>query len=214
MSSITIDVALGIVDKVRNWIAPLVSEIIQQQALRDAQILQACVTLVVLLRGLDNEFRALLSDLSVFELDWEKERRKELVKKISDIAHRRIVISEIRQSLKSIQRRLAELRDEDRVLVEEIWNYGTALLRALGTAPVTPFPDEDVLQQFFERIRDANTKEDVETIRSEGRKILGVLNYTILDAADDSLGTLMDQISDRHPELPKPDWNYPPANSK
>lgn len=199
-----------VIEKAMDWLKDVLQKRESENEQLDANILKSAGLLVSSLRSLDNGFGQVISDLICFDSDWSAQDRQDIINKIKDFAKQQLILPKIRKYVGELEPFLTRYDDKisvyDKELIKKLVEYGRGISFAAGESSVTPFHDFGELRAFFDDIKSANTREDVQALMTKAEILRNVFDQTILADSENILGNLFTDIRIRNPTLPEPDW--------
>jgi len=179
----------------------------QQDEQQAARLLETSGILLAALRTLDNTFREVIRELSLFDSAWTKDQRDRAINRVNQFANEEKILPIIRQYHEQLIIILPDTNSVDEVPAREMIRCTDDILWALGDSDVTPFPDTIALRNFLRSIQRAQTTEDVNRVIQQSDEVLDILDRKVIARADSAYGKLKGQILRRYPNLPDPRWS-------
>jgi hypothetical protein len=203
-------VALGGLAKgIYDWAEITLRKSKDQKEKQAVYMLRNAAVLVLALRTLHNSVKTILGRVSLVYPDTPMEQRMELMREINDFARRDFVLGFIRQTEKELRELLANeenLEDKHRALLERLLQLAGRTLRAAHDPYGSPFQSIDELEAFLQRLREAQTEEDIKALKKDASETIKAFESRILVDADEAYGALKADLSRKYPSLPDAGW--------
>ena len=198
-------VAKGIYD----WAEAALNQAKDRKEKQAVYMLRNAATLVAALRTMHNSVKTLLGRVSLLYPDTPVDQRMDLMQEINDFARRDFIIGFIRQAEKELRDLLykeGDIEDIHRTLLENLLKCAGSTLRAAHDPYGSPFENIAELEKFLQRIREANSVQDIENLKKEAAEAIEAFGSQILVDADDAYAALKSDLLRRYPSIPDPGW--------
>lgn len=211
----TVKSLLDIVDKIQQWAREAVKPGITKEKETFVQILENAAKLVAALRTLDNVFKRIVGQLTLFHSGWSNERREMVLSELNDFARQEHILPIIRQSLNTL-RGLKNYGIAPHIFdtIEKLISHadkvyqsieGKSAIKGGPDYKLTPGPASAHIAWLLANVYAAKEPDEA-NIRYTAEAAINVIDRKSLMGADQEFGKLKGYILAQYPDIPDPGW--------